>query len=125
MFSQLKISNKFYESPSVLYKIKRMASENIERGCFRRLTKLNPRDKNIVLLAMKEYLESKTSLYSTTDVKAHLKAKLDIELPVQLIRKILKYELNLSFKRVSSSYQLRSLKTIKAEKDFCLKISRD
>ena len=116
------ISSKFYVSPSVLYKIKRMTSENIKRGCLRRLTKLNPSDKNIVLLAMKEYLESQISPYTAIDVKAHLKAKLDIELPVQLIRKFLKYELNYSFKRVSSKpTNLDLQKLLKLRKIFALK----
>ena len=39
------ISSKFYVSLSVLYKIKRRTSNIINRGCLRRLTRLDPRDK--------------------------------------------------------------------------------
>ena len=51
------------------------------------MTKLDPSDKNIVILTMKEFIESQKCPYTAIDVKSHLKSKLDVDLPVQLIRK--------------------------------------
>ena len=39
------ISSQYYVSLSVLYTIKRMTSNIIDRGCLRKLTKFDPSDK--------------------------------------------------------------------------------
>ena len=62
----------------LLYKIKGIASNTIERGCLRKLTKLDPSDKNIVILTMKAFMESQNFPYASIDVKSHLKSNLDI-----------------------------------------------
>ena len=53
------ISSKFFVSLSVLYRVKKIALNIVDKGWLRKLTRLDPIHKNIVLLEMKEFCDIK------------------------------------------------------------------
>ena len=79
--------------------IKRMALNIIDKGWLRKLIRLDPIRKNIVLLEMKEFCENQKFPYTAIYIKSDLEVNLNIELSITWIRKILKNELNDSYKR--------------------------
>ena len=75
---------------------------------------------------MKEFIESQKFPYTAIDVKSYLKSKLDIDLPVQWIRKWLRNKFNYSFKRFSSKpINIDLEKLSKLRKIFSIKFSKN
>ena len=51
---------------------KRMTSSIIKRECLIKLTNLDPSDKNVVILAIKKFLETHKFHFTSIDVKSQL-----------------------------------------------------
>ena len=103
-------------SPSVLYKIKNMRINEIFKGPTRNYTKILTYNKENLIKWIKEYINSTNYPFNAVELTEIANEKLRTNYSVNLIRKILKFDLNMSFKRVMprpNSIDLNRVKVVR------------
>ena len=96
------ISRKYGISLSTWSRIKNMDEKRLEKLPRRRLVKLNQKERVSVTNSIETYYCNQEYPFTINDVREHLKNTEDVDYPYQLIRGIVRNNLNLTYKRTLS-----------------------
>ena len=96
------ISRIYGVSPSTLSRIKNMDERILEKLPRRRLAKVNQKELTFIIESIEEYYWKQEYPFTINDVLEHLKETNGIDYPYQLIQRIIKDNIRLTYKRVLS-----------------------
>ena len=96
------ISNQYNVSISLLYKINQSNWEQINNKSRKKLIKLYGKDKSILLNEITAFVNGWEYTFNAKEITNHINSKLNTNYSTQFIRKVMKEDLKLSYKKVSS-----------------------
>ena len=96
------ISNQYNVSISLLYKINQSNWEQINNKSHKKLIKLYRKDKSILLNEITTFVNGWEYTLNAKEITNHINSKLSTNYSTQFIRKIMKEDLKLSYKKVNS-----------------------
>ena len=113
-FSVKQLSSIYQISPSVLYKIKRKTNEDIAKGPEKKFNKILKSNKEILTKELMNLIVHTNIPLNAVEVTKIVNDRLKTNYNSSFIRKILKYNLHMSFKRIKSRPNSIDLNRVKA-----------
>ena len=88
-------------SISQINRIKRMNPNKIQEGPAQNFIKLSKREKKVLRNTVKEYSSNRIHPFWARDLRDYVKWQFNFEYPVKFIRRFMKSESNLTFKKIN------------------------
>ena len=110
------LSKKFWVSASNLGRIKRLHTDTILKGPIHPPLRIFGPEKDEIIRLIDEFNSKSETPYITNDVKQHICKTTCREYPLMLIRKLMKIDANLSYKRCKSRPTSINLSKVKASR---------
>ena len=109
-----KLSQRYWISPSALYKIKNQKSSDILKGPARAFVKMQISERRVLVKAIKDIIENIDYSFNAVEITKLINEKLQSDYSWTLVRNLMKTDLNLSFKRVQPRPNSINLNRVKA-----------
>ena len=96
------LTNKYNVSRSTVYNIKKNGQQRLLNRNWRKIIRISDDERNNLVDAIKLFISKSSEPYTIKDIQDYLDEHLNKHYPYHKIRQIMKFSLNLTFKRVSS-----------------------
>ena len=109
-----KLSQRYWISPSALYKIKNQKSSDIFKGHARAFVKKQISERRVLVKTIKDIIENIDYSFNAVEITKLINEKLQSDYSWTFVRNLMKTDLNLSFKRVQPRPNSINLNRVKA-----------
>ena len=107
------LSRAYHVTPSTLSKIKNTDDMSLWKLPRRRFVKVHQKERSLIKDAIEKYYWEQLHPFTINDILKHLKQENNIDCPYKLIRKIVKDNVKLSYKRSLSRPIIANIKRVK------------
>ena len=107
------LSRAYHVTPSTLSKIKNTDDMSLWKLPRRRFVKVHQKERSLIKDAIEKYYWEQLHPFTINDILKHLKQENNIDCPYQLIRKIVKDDVKLSYKRSLSRPIIANIERVK------------